>query len=181
VAGTIDDTVLLLEHTAVYTAGRRTQDFERPLDGTPVIDTDRGGRITWHGPGQLVGYPIVQLPMPLDLVAYVRRIESALMAACSSLGLETGRVEGRTGVWVDHESPAARKIAAIGVRVAKGVTMHGFALNCDNTLSGFQKIVACGLEDAQVSTISAELGRQIGVNDLLEPVKQAMMETMNSR
>jgi lipoyl(octanoyl) transferase len=181
VAGTIDDTVLLLEHTAVYTAGRRTQDFERPLDGTPVIDTDRGGRITWHGPGQLVGYPIVQLPMPLDLVAYVRRIESALMSACSGLGLEAGRVEGRTGVWVDHESPAARKIAAIGVRVAKGVTMHGFALNCDNTLSGFQQIVACGIEDAQVSTLSAELGRQIGVNDLLEPVKQAMMEEMNSR
>lgn len=181
VAGTIDDTVLLLEHTAVYTAGRRTQDFERPLDGTPVIDTDRGGRITWHGPGQLVGYPIVQLPMPLDLVAYVRRIESALMSACSSLGLETGRVEGRTGVWVDHESTAARKIAAIGVRVAKGVTMHGFALNCDNTLSGFHQIVACGIEDAQVSTISAELGRQIGVNDLLEPVKQAMMDEINAR
>jgi len=174
VAGTIDDTVLLLEHTAVYTAGRRTQDFERPLDGTPVIDTDRGGRITWHGPGQLVGYPIVQLPMPLDLVAYVRRIESALMSACSSLGLETGRVDGRTGVWVDHESPAARKIAAIGVRVAKGVTMHGFALNCDNDLAWFDRIVPCGIRDAEVTTLSQETGRDITVSEVL-PVISARL------
>ncbi len=171
----IEDTVLLLEHDPVYTAGRRTQDFERPMDGTPVIDTDRGGRITWHGPGQLVGYPIVGLPMPLDLVAYVRKLEAALIQACEQVGLVTGQVEGRTGIWVEPNSPNARKIAAIGVRVAKGVTMHGFALNCDNSLAGFSQIVACGITDAKVSTISAELGQKVGINDLLEPVKQAMI------
>ncbi|MEI6693249.1 MAG: lipoyl(octanoyl) transferase LipB [Actinomycetes bacterium] len=171
----IEDTVLLLEHAPVYTAGRRTQDFERPMDGTPVIDTDRGGRITWHGPGQLVGYPIVALPMPLDLVAYVRKLEAALIQACEQVGLVTGQVEGRTGIWVEPNSPNARKIAAIGVRVAKGVTMHGFALNCDNSLAGFSQIVACGITDAKVSTISAELGQKVGINDLLEPVKQAMI------
>jgi lipoyl(octanoyl) transferase len=171
----IEDTVLLLEHDPVYTAGRRTQDFERPMDGTPVIDTDRGGRITWHGPGQLVGYPIVALPMPLDLVAYVRKLEAALIQACEQVGLVTGQVEGRTGIWVEPNSPNARKIAAIGVRVAKGVTMHGFALNCDNSLAGFSQIVACGITDAKVSTISAELGQKVGINDLLEPVKQAMI------
>ena len=171
----LEDTVLLLEHDPVYTAGRRTQDFERPMDGTPVIDTDRGGRITWHGPGQLVGYPIVGLPMPLDLVAYVRKLEAALIQACEQVGLLTGQVEGRTGIWVEPNSPHARKIAAIGVRVAKGVTMHGFALNCDNSLAGFSQIVACGITDAKVSTISAELGQKVGINDLLEPVKQAMI------
>jgi lipoyl(octanoyl) transferase len=176
VAGAINDTVLLLEHQAVYTAGRRTQDFERPTDGTPVVETDRGGRITWHGPGQLVGYPIMALPMPLDLVAYVRRLEAALIAACTDVGLPTGRVDGRTGVWVEPESPAARKVAAIGVRVARGVTMHGFALNCDNDLAPFDQIVACGIEDATVTTVSRELGHDVRVDDVLPIVEQALIE-----
>jgi lipoyl(octanoyl) transferase len=175
VAGEIGDTVLLLEHDAVYTAGRRTQDFERPRDGTPVVDTDRGGRITWHGPGQLVGYPIMALPMPLDLVAYVRRLEAALIAACTEVGLPTGRVEGRTGVWVDPQSRHARKVAAIGVRVARGVTMHGFALNCDNDLAPFEQIVACGIEDATVTTISGELGRRVRIDDVIGPVERALV------
>ena len=176
VAGAISDTVLLLEHQAVYTAGRRTQDFERPTDGTPVVETDRGGRITWHGPGQLVGYPIMALPMPLDLVAYVRRLEAALIAACTDIGLPTGRVDGRTGVWVEPEGPAARKVAAIGVRVARGVTMHGFALNCDNDLAPFDQIVACGIEDATVTTLSRELGRRVRVDYVLPIVEQALTE-----
>jgi len=176
VAGEIGDTVLLLEHDAVYTAGRRTQDFERPRDGTPVVDTDRGGRITWHGPGQLVGYPIMALPMPLDLVAYVRRLEAALIASCGELGLPTGRVEGRTGVWVEHEQSNARKVAAIGVRVARGVTMHGFALNVDNDLAPFDQIIACGIEDATVTTMSRELGRHVGLDELLVPVEKALLE-----
>lgn len=176
VAGEIGDTVLLLEHDAVYTAGRRTQDFERPRDGTPVVDTDRGGRITWHGPGQLVGYPIMALPMPLDLVAYVRRLEAALIASCGELGLPAGRVEGRTGVWVDHEQSNARKVAAIGVRVARRVTMHGFALNVDNELTPFDQIIACGIEDATVTTMSRELGRHVGLDELLVPVEKALLE-----
>jgi len=175
VADGIGDTVLLLEHDPVYTAGRRTQDFERPMDGTPVVDTDRGGRITWHGPGQLVGYPIMRLPMPLDLVAYVRRLEAALIQACADAGLNTGRVEGRTGVWVDHEEPHARKVAAIGVRVARGVTMHGFALNCDNSLAPFDQIVACGIADASVTTLSQELGRRVTVDDIIGPVEHALL------
>jgi len=175
VAGEIGDTVLLLEHDAVYTAGRRTQDFERPRDGTPVVDTDRGGRITWHGPGQLVGYPIMALPMPLDLVAYVRRLEAALIASCGELGLPTGRVEGRTGVWVDHEQSNARKVAAIGVRVARGVTMHGFALNVDNDLAPFDQIVACGIEDATVTTMSRELCRHVDLDELLVAVEKALL------
>src|ERR1700712_5310441 len=132
VAGEIPDTVLLLEHPPVYTAGKRTEAHERPFDGTPVIDVDRGGKITWHGPGQLVGYPIVALPDPIDVVAYVRRLEEALIEVCAGFGLTTGRVAGRSGVWVaaDDLRPE-RKVAAIGVRVARGVTMHGFALNCD--------------------------------------------------
>jgi lipoyl(octanoyl) transferase len=172
----IPDTLLLLEHHAVYTAGRRTQDFERPRDGTPVIDADRGGRITWHGPGQLVGYPIVRLPQPLDLVAHVRRMEAGIVAACAHFGLETSCVAGRTGVWVQGHTPAARKIAAIGVRVARGVTTHGFALNCDNDLAPFDQIVACGIEDAGVTTLSAELAQPIGVNAVLPVMQQAMME-----
>ena len=133
VAGESPDTLLLLEHEAVYTAGKRTEPHERPFDGTPVVDVDRGGKITWHGPGQLVGYPIVALPDPIDVVAYVRRLEEALIEVCAGFGLATGRVEGRSGVWlVDEQRPTGDKIAAIGIRVAEGVTMHGFALNCSN-------------------------------------------------
>lgn len=167
-ADEIPDTVLLLEHHAVYTAGRRTEDSERPFDGTPVVDVDRGGKITWHGPGQLVGYPIVQLPRPLDVVAYVRRIEALLIDVCAELGVTTGRVEGRTGVWVpaDERGPE-RKIAAIGVRVSRRVAMHGFALNCDPELTGFGNIVPCGIQDAGVTSLTAELGRTVTVDDVI--------------
>jgi lipoyl(octanoyl) transferase len=181
VAGAVPDTLLLLEHPSVYTAGRRTVAHERPLDGTPVIDVDRGGKITWHGPGQLVGYPIVALPDPVDVVAYVRRLEEALIDVCASFGLATGRVEGRSGVWVAADEPGPgsrnrpeRKVAAIGVRVARGVTMHGFALNCDPDLGAFGAIVPCGIPDAGVTSLSAELGRNITVADAMEPVEAAV-------
>jgi lipoyl(octanoyl) transferase len=179
VAGEAPDTLLLLEHPSVYTAGRRTEAHERPLDGTPVIDVDRGGKITWHGPGQLVGYPIVALPDPIDVVAYVRRLEEALIEVCAGFGLTTGRVEGRSGVWVAADAPGTgfrpeRKIAAIGVRVARGVTMHGFALNCDPDLGAFGSIVPCGIPDAGVTSLSAELGRDITVADAVEPVETAV-------
>jgi lipoyl(octanoyl) transferase len=170
VAGDIPDTVLLLEHPPVYTAGKRTQDWERPTSGAPVVDVDRGGRITWHGPGQLVGYPIVALPLPVDLVAYVRRLEDAIIGVCADLGLRAQRVEGRTGVWFPADSRSGRpdrKVAAIGVRFARGVTMHGFALNCDNDLAWFDQIVACGIDDADVTTLSAELGRGVSVDEVL--------------
>ncbi|MBM3670426.1 MAG: lipoyl(octanoyl) transferase LipB [Actinobacteria bacterium] len=163
------DVVLLLEHPPVYTAGRRTEMLERPLDGTPVIDVDRGGKITWHGPGQLVGYPILRLPDPIDVVAHVRRIESMIIAVCADFGLSTDRVEGRSGVWVqsDHRGPD-RKIAAIGIRVAEGVTMHGFALNCDCDLTWFDRIVPCGIRDASVTSLSRELGRDVSVPEVTE-------------
>ncbi|GAA0244640.1 lipoyl(octanoyl) transferase LipB [Cryptosporangium japonicum] len=172
VADEIPDTVLLLEHYDVYTAGRRTEPFERPFDGTPVVDVDRGGKITWHGPGQLVGYPIVQLPRPLDVVAYVRRIEAMLIEVCAEFGLATTRVEGRTGVWLpaDDRGPE-RKIAAIGVRVSRRVAMHGFALNCDPELRGFGNIVPCGIQDAGVTSLSAELGRTVTVADAVALVQ----------
>jgi len=171
VAGTSPSTVLLLEHDPVYTAGRRTEDFERPLDGTPVIDVDRGGKITWHGPGQLVGYPIIRLDNPMDVIAHVRRIESMLIDVCASIGVATARVKGRSGVWVlaDKRGPD-RKVAAIGIRVAQGVTMHGFALNCDNDLSWFDRIVPCGIRDAEVTTLSAELGRDVTIAEILPAV-----------
>lgn len=159
------DTVLLLEHPSVYTAGRRTEAFERPLDGTPVIDVDRGGKITWHGPGQLIGYPIVHLPSPMDVVSHVRRLEEVLIGVCSDFGLETSRIKGRSGVWVLNPTED-RKIAAIGVRVAQGVTMHGFALNCNNDLSWFDRIVPCGIRDAGVTTMSKEIGRNISVEEV---------------
>lgn len=163
-AGEIADTALLLEHPPVYTAGKRTEAWERPFDGTPVIDVDRGGKITWHGPGQLVGYPIVQLADPVDVVAYVRRLESVLMAVCADFGLETIQVEGRSGVWLPAtDDKAERKIAAIGIRVAQGITLHGFALNCDPDMSWFDRIVPCGLKDVGVTSLSAELGRDVTV------------------
>jgi lipoyl(octanoyl) transferase len=159
-AGDVPDTLLLLEHEPVYTAGRRTEPMERPMDGTPVVDVDRGGKITWHGPGQLVGYPIIRLPDPIDVVAYVRRIEDMLISVCASFGVTGTRVAGRSGVWT---SDGARKLAAIGIRVAQGVTMHGFALNCDCDLAWYDRIVPCGIHDATVSTLSVEAGRPIGV------------------
>jgi lipoyl(octanoyl) transferase len=157
VAGGRGDTVLLLEHSAVYTAGKRTNSWERPTDGTPVVDVDRGGRITWHGPGQIVGYPITRLPDPVDVVAYVRRVEQVLIDVCADLGVDALRVEGRSGVWLaaDEHGPE-RKVGAIGVRVARGVTMHGFALNVDNSLDAYHVIVPCGIRDAGVTTLSAE-------------------------
>jgi len=166
-------TVLLLEHPSVYTAGKRTEPWDRPVDGTPVIDVDRGGKITWHGPGQLVGYPIVRLPDPVDVVAYVRRTEQMLIDVCAELGLAAGRVEGRSGVWVpaDERGPA-RKVAAIGIRVARGVTMHGFALNCDCDLTYFDRIVPCGIRDAGVTSLTAELGRRVTVDEALSIVER---------
>jgi lipoyl(octanoyl) transferase len=173
VAGEIPDTVLLLEHHSVYTAGRRTQTAERPVDGTPVVDVDRGGKITWHGPGQLTGYPIVALPDPVDVVAHVRRLENVLIAVCAQFGVTVGRISGRSGAWVaaDERGPD-RKVAAIGVRVARGVTMHGFALNCDCDLAAFDRIVPCGITDAGVTSLSAELGRDVSVAEVL-PVVEA--------
>jgi lipoyl(octanoyl) transferase len=181
VAGDSPDTLLLLEHAAVYTAGRRTNALDRPLDGTPVIDVDRGGQITWHGPGQLVGYPIVRLPMPLDVVGHVRRLEAALIAACSDLGLATRRIDGRSGVWVpaDDRGPD-RKVAAIGVRVSQGVTQHGFALNCDCDLAAFDRIVPCGIRDAGVTSLTAELGRRVTIAEALPVVEARSVEALTS-
>jgi lipoyl(octanoyl) transferase len=176
------DALLLLEHPAVYTAGRRTSADERPTDGTPVIDTDRGGKITWHGPGQLVGYPIVTLAEPLDVVNYVRRIEESLIKVCTGLGLEVGRVEGRSGVWLPAgDGRPARKVAAIGVRVSRATTLHGFALNCDCDLDAFERIVPCGITDAGVTSISAELGRRVGVDDVRSAVADAVCDALDGR
>nr|WP_221462606.1 lipoyl(octanoyl) transferase LipB [Streptomyces olivoverticillatus] len=219
-ADEIPDTCLLLEHPAVYTAGRRTEDSERPLDGTPVVDVDRGGKITWHGPGQLVGYPILKLPRPVDVIAHVRRLEEALIRACAELGLETTRIEGRSGVWVlgdpvdqrpaigglsldfdprltDEEfdprlngpeyAPSNagqrredRKLAAIGIRIAKGVTMHGFALNCDPDNTWFDRIVPCGIRDAGVTSLSNELGRRVPVAEFLPLVEKHLREVLTA-
>ncbi|MFC7221155.1 lipoyl(octanoyl) transferase LipB [Streptomyces polyrhachis] len=217
------DTVLLLEHPPVYTAGRRTAESERPLDGTPVVDVDRGGKITWHGPGQLVGYPILKLPRPVDVVAHVRRLEEALIRTCAEFGLETTRIEGRSGVWVlgdaVEQRPAPggsslgglaldfdprlqdeefdprlngpeyapsnagqrredRKLAAIGIRVAKGVTMHGFALNCDPDNTWFDRIVPCGIRDAGVTSLSNELGRRVSVAEAVPVVERQLREVL---
>ncbi|MCC3770912.1 lipoyl(octanoyl) transferase LipB [Streptomyces sp. UNOC14_S4] len=216
-ADEVPDTCLLLEHPAVYTAGRRTEPSERPLDGTPVVDVDRGGKITWHGPGQLVGYPILKLPRPVDVIAHVRRLEEALIRACADFGLETTRVEGRSGVWVlgeareqaavggleldfdprlhDEEfdprlngpeyAPSNagqrgedRKLAAIGIRIAKGVTMHGFALNCDPDNTWFDRIVPCGIRDAGVTSLSNELGRRVTVHEVLPVVERRLREVL---
>ncbi len=173
----IPDTLLLLQHPSVYTAGRRTEAFERPTDGTPVIDVDRGGKITWHGPGQLVGYPIVRLSDPIDVLAYVRGLETALIEACAELGLDTVQVPGRSGVWTPD---GMRKLAAIGVRVSRGITMHGFALNCDPDLSAFDLIVPCGIRDAGVSSLSAELGKRVSVADALPVVESAVVHQLSA-
>jgi len=160
VSGVRDDTVLLLEHAGVYTAGKRTEDEERPKDGTPVIDVDRGGKITWHGPGQLVGYPIMKLPDPIDVVGYVRWLEQVLIDSIAEFGLFTERVDGRSGVWAPIGDTHV-KIAAIGIRVAEKTTMHGFALNCNNSLEPYETIIACGIKDAATSTISELLNQNI--------------------
>jgi lipoyl(octanoyl) transferase len=176
------DTLLLLEHPSVYTAGKRTEPHERPVDGVPVIDTDRGGKITWHGPGQLVGYPIIGLAEPLDVVKFVRRLEDSLIAVCASLGLSTGRVEGRSGVWVPGQAGRpARKVGAIGIRVARATTLHGFSLNCDCDLGAFSTIVPCGISDAGVTSLSAELGRPIGVSDVTDAVADAVGAALDGR
>jgi lipoyl(octanoyl) transferase len=161
-SGRAPDTVILLEHPSVYTAGKRTEPHERPTDGTPVLDVDRGGKITWHGPGQLVGYPIVKLADPIDVVAYVRRLEALLITVLAEFGIDGEHVEGRSGVWVR----GIEKIGAIGIRVADGVTMHGFALNCSNSFEAYDTIVACGLPDAKVTSISRELGREVTPADV---------------
>ncbi|UZN01701.1 lipoyl(octanoyl) transferase LipB [Cellulomonas sp. S1-8] len=185
-AGEREDTLLLVEHEPVYTAGRRTARADRPVDGTPVVDVDRGGRITWHGPGQLVGYPIVRLAEPVDVVRYVRALEEALIRACADLGVTTERVEGRSGVWLpaDPVDPAhragrrARKVAAIGVRVARGTTMHGFALNCTASLDWYSRIVPCGIDDADVTTLSAEAGRDVTIAEATPLVVAHLQDTL---
>ena len=175
VAGSRQSLVLLLEHDPVYTAGKRTKPEDRPTDGSPVIDVDRGGRITWHGPGQLVGYPLIRMPDPIDVMDYVHRLEAAIMRVCADYGINTERQEERTGVWVpaDDRGPS-RKIAAIGVRIARGVTMHGFALNCNNDLDWYHRIVPCGIRDAGVTTISAEIGRNVGITEVVDPMITAL-------
>jgi len=174
------DSLLLLEHPSVYTAGRRTEPGERPQDGTPVIDTDRGGKITWHGPGQLVGYPIVGLTEPLDVVDFVRRLEEALISVCTGFGLDAGRVAGRSGVWLPGDSRRPeRKIGAIGIRVSRGVTLHGFALNCDCDLGSFASIIPCGITDAGVTSLTAELGRPVTVAEVREQVGAAVCDALD--
>lgn len=177
VDGARPNTLILLEHNSVYTAGRRTEEHERPKNGLPVIDVDRGGKITWHGEGQLVGYPIVKLKNRNDVVGFVRHVESALIAACAELGLATVNICDRTGVWVRDER-GDRKVAAIGIRVAKGVTMHGFALNVNPNLQSFSKIVPCGITDADVTTLSAELGREITISEVAPIVEKHMYEAL---
>jgi len=192
VADEIPDTCLLLEHTPVYTAGKRTARADRPLTdpGAPVIDVDRGGKITWHGPGQLVGYPIIKLAEPIDVIAYVRALEEALIAMCADAGVTAARVDGRSGAWVlgaaaDGPVPAGtvtqdRKVAAIGARVSRGVTMHGFALNCDCDLSWFDKIVPCGIRDAGVTSLSTETGRPVTVASVLPSAEHALAATLGA-
>ena len=171
------NTLLLLEHPSVFTAGRRTEESEKPTDGTPVIEVDRGGRITWHGPGQLVGYPIVKLINPTELVGFVREIESGLMAVCADLGLATERIDGRSGVWI-RDSSGDRKIAAIGVRVAQGVTMHGFAINVNPDLSSFKSIIPCGISDAGVTSLEIELNRAITIEEVSPLVERHIFESL---
>ena len=174
VSGERPDTLILLEHPAVYTAGKRTLPEERPSDGTSVIDVDRGGKITWHGPGQLVGYPIMRLQDPIDVVLYVRTLEGLLIAVLADFGVDGVRVTGRSGVWVGAAG-FEEKIAAIGIRVAEGVTMHGFALNCHNSLEAYTRIIACGIRDAGVTTMSHVLGREVCTSELIEPLKAAFL------
>lgn len=178
-ADQIADTALLLEHPAVYTAGRRTEPHERPFDGTPVIDVDRGGKITFHGPGQLVGYPITKLPSHVLVVDYVRRVEEAMIRAAGDLGVVTGRVQGRSGVWIAASAGRAeRKVGAIGIRVSRGVTMHGFSLNANVDLSYYNRFVPCGIADAGVTSLSAELGRDVTVRDAADAIVPHLIEML---
>jgi lipoyl(octanoyl) transferase len=180
VAGRAPDTVILLEHPSVYTAGKRTAPDERPTtDGTPVIDVDRGGKITWHGPGQLVGYPILRLPDPIDVVGYVRRLEGILIDVLAQLGVDGERVEGRSGVWI-RGVQRDEKIAAIGIRVAEGVTMHGFALNCSNGFEAYDAIVACGIRDAGITSISRVLGRTVTPQDVVPLIRARFIEELET-
>ena len=176
-SGSRPNTLLLLEHPSVYTAGRRTEDAERPADGTPVINVDRGGRITWHGPGQLVGYPIVKLQKPTELVGFVREIEAALIRVCADLEINAIRVDGRSGVWI-QDARGDRKIAAIGIRVAKATTMHGFALNVNPNLAAFRQIVPCGIADADVTSLEIELGRSITIEEVAPLVEKHVSESL---
>ena len=182
VAGEIPDTCLLLEHEAVYTAGKRTGPLDRPAadPGIPVIDVDRGGKITWHGPGQLTGYPIVTLSEPVDVIAYVRAVEEAMLRACAEVGVTATRVEGRSGIWVTGSGQPDRKLGAIGIRVSRGVTMHGFALNCDNDLGWYERIIACGIPDAGTTSLSAEAGRPITVQDMLAPIERHLAAVLGA-
>ncbi|MFT4044765.1 MAG: lipoyl(octanoyl) transferase LipB [Gordonia sp. (in: high G+C Gram-positive bacteria)] len=174
------DVLLLLEHPSIFTAGKRTEDSDRPTNGAEVIDVDRGGRITWHGPGQLVGYPIIALAQPLDVVDYVRRIESALIAVSADVGVRTVRVEGRSGVWVCDDT-GDRKLGQIGIRVARGIALHGFALNVNPDLSAFESIIPCGIADAGVTSLSLESGREIIVDDIIDPVAEAVADALDHR
>ncbi|AIT61506.1 lipoyl(octanoyl) transferase LipB [Corynebacterium doosanense] len=185
-AGEIGDTVLVVEHPSVYTAGKRTQPEDRPTNGQPVVDVDRGGRITWHGEGQLVVYPIIKLAEPVDVVDYVRRLEEAIIHVVRGFGIDkAGRIDGRSGVWVPGaggESPLRdRKIAALGIRITRGVTMHGLSLNCANTLEFYEPIVACGIDDADVTTLSLELGREVGTAEAADPLLWALDEVLSGR
>jgi lipoyl(octanoyl) transferase len=173
----IPNTLLFVEHPSVFTAGKRTLDHERPANGTPVIDVNRGGKITWHGPGQIVGYPILRLAKPSELVGFVRELESALIDTCKEFGIEVQRIKGRSGVWINDEL-IPRKIAAIGIRVAKGTTMHGFALNVEPDLSPFEAIIPCGIEDAAVTSLAIELGRSISIDEVLPVVEKYMYESL---
>ena len=179
VAGEEPDTVYLLEHRAVYTAGKRTEPQERPTDGTPVIDVDRGGKITWHGPGQITGYPIVRLPAPIDVVGYVRHIEEMMIRVCADFGVEAGRVEGESGTWIaaDERGPR-RKIGAIGIRVSRQVAMHGFAFNCNPDLSWGEVIIPCGIVGAGVTSLSFELGRDVPVTEVLPHVEKHLADIL---
>jgi lipoyl(octanoyl) transferase len=178
VAGDQPDTIMLLEHPSVFTAGKRTEPADRPVDGTPVVDVDRGGKLTWHGPGQLVGYPIVKLPDPIDVVAYVRRTEQLLIDVCAEFGVHAERVEGRSGAWIRPAGGGLdRKIAQLGIRVSRGVTLHGFAINCDCDLANFDRFVPCGIRDAAVTSLTAETGRPITVADVL-PVVERHLPTL---
>jgi lipoyl(octanoyl) transferase len=176
-SGQIPNTLLFVEHPPVFTAGKRTLDFERPQDGTAVIDVNRGGKITWHGPGQIVGYPIVRLAKPTELVAFVRELESALIDTCNEFGLQVERIKGRSGVWIKDEINP-RKIAAIGIRVAKGTTMHGFALNVNPDLSAFSQIIPCGITDAKVTSMAQELEREITASEVLPILERNLLSSL---
>lgn len=177
IAGRTENTLLLLEHPSVYTAGRRTEISDRPQDGTPVVDVDRGGKITWHGLGQIVGYPIVKLKNSTDVVGFVREIETALIDACAELGIKTERICDRSGVWIKDES-GDRKIAAIGIRVAKGVTTHGFAINVNPDLTAYDRIVPCGISDAGITSISNELGRAVTIEEVKPIVEKYILSAL---